>query len=543
MSLERDATEEHCWLTELHSDFTRLREEIRCAFARLRHTLNSREICLLDQVDSIKEASTSMLITQQMTMTRVNAKLEECAQYLRLSEEQGNETGIQCVANMMEDLRIQANVCQSQQEVPFPQVKFAHNSNQMRNTILSYGKLETDSEDVNSERSWDLVQEKDVSESVVSYEHKGCQSTPCCKEAKDIEDMEFACVESDDDFDFENIDLSQVCKANEICTTTSECVCDSPCFGELVKKDRAGKTNNLGMSLSQVVDGNSSDKSSEMSNLDYTSQGGQEDVLRQITNSVERLLSPHTNISAPKEKATSGCDYMDHLQLKLQGILDGTETNASESNAVESKKLAEAMDYSEARQNECFRACEFTSIDSLHNKLQSIFNQTDDSVASFTIENPLDKDCTSLVKSDALRTPSLICNLNARLQAILDGSNDPDVEFTESKEPTMIGEEVRLDEMPSSSLTKDNALNILHGKLHGILENDVAASEKVDDMSEIPELVKQDPVVDLHMRIVNILENTNSLSSEDDNVSARKRNECLDPVSMLSNRMQSLISG
>lgn len=539
MSFAHSGIAEHRQLTDFHSDFTRLKEEIRCEFAKLRHTMNSREISLIDQVDSMKDASTSLLITQQMTATRVESKLKECARYLKLSEEQGNIEGIRCVSKMMEELRDQAKECQSQQEVPFPQVKFIHDGNHLRNTIRSHGKLESGLEDVSADRSWDLLHEKDVCESIVSYELKGCESSTCCREAStEIEDMDFACVQSDDDFDFENIDLSQVCKANELCTTRSDCVCDSPCYSKLLKKNPAEKSHNLG--LSKVSTSSPCEESGEMCNPAYTAQGGQEDILSQISNSVQQLLSPDT--SAPKKKAISDCDHnMDQLQFKLQGMLDGTEIDASELVTGDSKKLTATIEDDEPRQNECFYTGEFTSIENLHNKLQSIFNQTDGSLSRKNL--PDTDDFMSQRTPDNVELPPVICDLNARLQAIIGGVIDPNVDISKSKERTVIDEAMTLDQMSSVSLTKDNIFNALHDKIHSILGNDSSAIEKVDDMSEIPELMKQDPIADLHMRIVHIVEEDNFLSPEDVDLSIVESDGCSDTISMLSSRMQSLVSG
>lgn len=524
---------EHCWLTELHSDITRLKEEIRCEFARLRQTLNSREISLLDQVDSIREATTSLLITQQLTTVRIKSKMEECAEYLKQSEEESNMVIIRRLRKMMEDLKIQLKEAKSH-DAPVPRLKFARDAKRMRGALLYYGRIESDHQDVNSERSWDLVQEKDACESVKSSEQRGCQSTPCYKQAKEIEDMEFACIESDDDFDFENIDLSQVCKANEICTTTSDCVCDSPCYSSKLLRDHCGKEKIL--SKAMLSSGTSpSEESGEMSNINHSVKIGQDG-----TNSVEHLLSTH--VSSRKETTVDDSDYMDPAQLKLRSIVDRFKIEAIETGVVESRKLV-TMDDGRVKQDDCLHSSESISIGNLHNKLQSIFNQTDDSLSSSTRKGLFDKNFPSAAWSDEFKTPSLICDLNSRLQAIVDGSIDPDVEISVPKKSTLVGEEMAHHEMSSNNLTKDNLFNILHGKIHGILENGMDVEEKMDDMSEIPELVKQDPVADLHTRILHILDNENSVSSESPDISLRKNDEGSDAISILSSRMQSLITG
>ncbi|XP_039267143.2 uncharacterized protein LOC120342397 [Styela clava] len=341
-------------VSEFNSQAMNLKEEIRAIFLQHKKSLASRELWLLDQVDNLKETTMALMMKKQISMAEVKGRMGECTNFMSFSKEHDYLEGVDRASDVMAQLQKKVQEYAHSNDTRFPSIKFMHNDIQLRNSILSYGRLQTkscsDADETDSfltEKSWDLVDERleneedDNEEAAVKGRCCGTMAT-CCQSSYEIEDMDFSTILNSDTIcqeqvpvgsDFDRSDLlKKFCKANEICCSISECVCDTPCI----------KISQMNASMDPV--GELHDKleavyaEGQGGFQDYNNKGGStkpetedrlgDDPLIQITNAVNGILGSMCDQSSKSKKTTSlveETDIIGDLNSKLQRIIDGNE--------------------------------------------------------------------------------------------------------------------------------------------------------------------------------------------------------------------------
>lgn len=514
MSLENSSITEGGVIDEFHAQVQHLKEEIRSTFMRHRKSLTSRELWLLDQADSIKDVTTTMLMRQQMSLADAKARIDQCTEFLRFSKDEAYPKGIQHASNLIMKLKKCTAECPPIKDLPLPEIKFVHNRSQLRNCILHYGKLDTSlngGDDAGSDHSWDLMDEKveDCSE------RNECTAGMRFKQVE-IEDMDFLCISDARIESSSGISaLGQVCRANEICDSISDCVCDAPCYLQAGSSNQqpqqfaADPVKELSGNLARIFnDKNNCPKTDEV--LDGNVGGVNICPVTEGNNPLAHMPTAsktwhQSNIPlTPSFHTIDDNCFLNGLSRKLQCILDGGKDDSLRpSKTGESLKLADTSNFDNIPNGNS--KLEFNSCEDLHGKIQGILDcKSDPSDSSY-----IDGVCNLKAADFKSQQEDLVDALHGRLQGIIDGTIDHGCHRDNSGDFKMppLAEPVPVKRRLESSI--NGSIDILHSKLQGILDGTMDVEEVQNDGSEVVaaeyHCEKADDVVsDLQMRLAEI---------------------------------------
>lgn len=363
--------------------FGNIKEEIHAVFAGHMKTLASREQWLLNQADSIKDGIISVIAQKNLTAAETEAKLKNCRRFLEFCKREQFTEG---AAYVSRDIMI---VEEDRQDFPYniPTVEFKHDCLSLHDIISNYGMLQTTMSDKDeslsgtSDRSWDLL-DKEIDESekttdginsmvqqLSSQPGQCCMGTTNCMQLNEIEDMDVGRLLAS--FDQRNM-LKNRCKANELCNSVSECICDTPCV-------------NLEEPYQDAV-----------SCLKY------------------KLSEIHGQISSGEKYAETKLDEpVNALRKQLQGIFESRPSNGFTS----VPELTESN-------NEDMKEKDTVSI--VASQIQDILGNSDTAEDSILlswdskVDDRVFDDFTVMSLSDK---PDVVCDIAAKLQSILDETN------------------------------------------------------------------------------------------------------------------------
>nr|XP_026690673.1 uncharacterized protein LOC100183777 isoform X1 [Ciona intestinalis] len=207
----------------LEADIQRVRnaynvkENIRSVVQSQIRQMQLREQWLLHQVDSVHECLTKIAQKNSEQLAETRGKLLCC---LDLMEEVNADNSLSIQKYAKSVLKTYNKmVAQETQNHSKQAISFDYSD--MSNKIQKFGSISCKEEDVCCDDTWEFPESENSLDDLDSQEDNCKDCCGSCEPGKEIEDI---------DQMFGGRMLKDVCRANEVCATHSECLCDQPCY-------------------------------------------------------------------------------------------------------------------------------------------------------------------------------------------------------------------------------------------------------------------------------------------------------------------------
>ncbi|CAK8678570.1 unnamed protein product [Clavelina lepadiformis] len=222
----------------VNCNMQQVKEHVRSVFSKHIHQLRLREQSLLNQADNMHECLNQVYHSKTEKLSEERGKLLGFLELCKYPEFKNSEAFHHCARGALKKYKsLLLN-----ENSPSSIVSFDCDENMMSKTIQRFGKLFNsipDCDGEHSDASWEFpLSETESLDLQVDHDgcHEKCAGT-CASLSFDIEDVNkyFGKMLLK-----QEISMNDVCKANEVCSSLKECICDEPCHAT-----HGSETNNV----------------------------------------------------------------------------------------------------------------------------------------------------------------------------------------------------------------------------------------------------------------------------------------------------------